>query len=98
AVVHVIDTHPMYVDFAPPASIDVQAWIGQATSRLHQMVPDRVRSTCSVTELIRQGTPSREILTLTQELDADLIVTGVHGRRAADVLFFGSTTTHVIPE
>ena len=98
AVVHVIETHPMYVDFAPPAAIDLHAWIEQATSRLHRMVPDRVRSACSVAELVREGTPSREILTLTQEVDADLIVLGVRGRRAADVLFFGSTTHHVIRE
>jgi nucleotide-binding universal stress UspA family protein len=95
-VVHVIDTHPMYVDFAPPAAIDLHAWTEQATSRLQEMVPDRVRSACSVTELVRQGTPSREILTLTREFDADLIVLGVHGRRPTDMLFFGSTTHYVI--
>ena len=36
AVVHVIEIHPMYVDFAPPAAIDLHAWTEQATSRLHQ--------------------------------------------------------------
>ena len=97
-VVHIIDTHPIYVDFAPPAAIDLQAWTEQATSRLHQMVPEGVRAACRVAEQVRKGTPSREMLTLAQELDADLIVLGVHGRRAADVLFFGSTTHYVIRE
>jgi nucleotide-binding universal stress UspA family protein len=98
AVVHVIDIHPTYADFAPPAAIDLHAWIEQATSRLHQMVPDRVRSACSVAELVREGTPHRELLGLAQELAAELIVLGVRGRRAAGLLVFGSTTHHVIRE
>jgi nucleotide-binding universal stress UspA family protein len=98
AVVHVIETHPMSVDFAPPAAIDVHAWTEEATTRLHELVPDPVRATCSVAEVVRQGTPYREILELARELAADLIVLGVHGRRAADLLFFGSTTHHVIRE
>jgi nucleotide-binding universal stress UspA family protein len=97
-VAHIIDSHLMYVDFAPPAAIDVHAWADQATARLHQMVPDRLRSACSVAEVVRKGTPSREIVTLASELDADLIVLGVHGRRATDMLFFGSTTHYVIRE
>jgi nucleotide-binding universal stress UspA family protein len=98
ALVHIIETHPLYADFAPPAAIDLHAWIEQATSRLHQMVPDPVRATCSVAEVVREGTPYREILGFAQEAAADLIVLGVRGRRAADLLFFGSTTHHVIRE
>jgi len=98
ALVHIIETHPLYADFAPPAAIDLHAWIEQATSRLHQMVPDPVRATCRVAELVREGAPYREILGFAQEASADLIVLGVRGRRAADLLFFGSTTHHVIRE
>jgi len=98
ALVHIVETHPLYADFAPPAAIDLHAWIEQATSRLHAMVPDPVRATCSVAELVREGTPYREILGFAQEAAADLIVLGVRGRRAADLLFFGSTTHHVIRE
>jgi nucleotide-binding universal stress UspA family protein len=98
AVVHVIETHPLYVDFAPPAAIDLHGWTQQATSRLHGLVPDDVRATCSVAEFVREGAPYREILGLSVELAADLIVLGVRGRRAADLLVFGSTTHHVIRE
>ena len=70
----------------------------EATSRLHRLVPDPVRATCSVAELVREGAPYQEILALSHELAADLIVLGVRGRRAADLLFFGSTTHHVIRE
>ena len=97
-IVHVIDTHPLYVDFAPPATIDLDAWTEQAASRLCSLVPGDVRATCSVVEVVREGAPYREILGLSRELAADLIVLGVHGRRAADLLFFGSTTHHVIRE
>jgi nucleotide-binding universal stress UspA family protein len=98
ALVHIVETHPLYADFAPPAAIDLHAWIEQATSRLHAMVPDPVRATCSVAELVREGTPYREILGFAQEAAADLIVLGVRGRRAADLLFFGSTSHLVIRE
>lgn len=98
ALVHIIETHPLYADFAPPAAIDLHAWVEQATSRLHQLVPDPVRATCSIAELVREGTPHQEILGFAQEVAADLIVLGVRGRRAADLLFFGSTTHHVIRE
>ena len=96
AVVHVIDTHPMYVDFAPPAAFDLHAWTGRASAGLHALVPEKLRASCHVTEVVREGTPHREILGLARELDADLIVLGVHGRGAADLFFFGSTTHHVV--
>jgi nucleotide-binding universal stress UspA family protein len=98
AVVHVIETHPMYMDFAPPAAIDLHAWTEQASAGLHALVPEKVRAICNVTEVVREGRPYREILGLARELDADLIVLGVHGRAAADLFFFGSTTHHVVRE
>jgi len=98
AVVHVIDTHPMYVDFAPPAAIDLHAWTRQASAGLHELVAEKVRPTCNVTEVVREGRPYEEILGLARELDADVIVLGVHGRGTADLFFFGSTTHHVVRE
>jgi nucleotide-binding universal stress UspA family protein len=98
AVLHVIDIHPLYVDFAPPAAIDLEAWTHEATGRLRGLVPDGVRAACSVAELVREGAPYQEILRLSHELGADLIVLGVRGRRAADLLLFGSTTHHVVRE
>lgn len=95
---HVIDTRPLYYDFSPPVAIDLTAWIEEARTRLRAMVPDAVRSSCSVTEVAREGTSYREILSLATELETDLIVLGVRGRGAADLFFFGSTTHHVIRE
>lgn len=95
---HVIETRPLYYDFSPPAAIDLTAWIEQARTRLRAMVPEAVRSSSSVTETVREGKSYREILTLADELEADLIVMGVQGRGAADLFLFGSTTHHVIRE
>lgn len=95
---HVIETRPLYYDFSPPVALDLTAWIEDARGRLRAMVPEAMRSSSSVTETVREGKSYREILTLAGELDADLIVMGVQGRGAADLLFFGSTTHHVIRE
>jgi nucleotide-binding universal stress UspA family protein len=44
------------------------------------------------------GKPWREVLRLAEEKQSDLIMMGVQGRGAADLLFFGSTTQHVVRE
>ena len=51
---------------------------------------------CTVESMTTQGKPSREILRVAAERQSDLIVMGVQGRGAADLLFFGSTTQHVV--
>ena len=95
---HVVETHPLYADFAPAVTIDLDAWTRDARARLHAMVPDAVRACCRVAEVVHEGKPHREILQLAKTLDADLIVLGVRGRGAADMFFFGSTTHHVVRE
>jgi nucleotide-binding universal stress UspA family protein len=97
-LLHVLETRPLYVDFSPAAVIDLEAWTREARARLRAMTSDGDRTTCTVSELVREGIPHREILTAAGELDADLIVLGVRGRGAADRLLFGSTTHHVIRE
>jgi nucleotide-binding universal stress UspA family protein len=52
----------------------------------------------SVESVMTHGKPWREILRVAAERDADLIVIGVHGRGATDLLFMGSTTQHVVRE
>lgn len=53
---------------------------------------DRVES------LMTHGKPWREVLRVAAERDCDLIVMGVQGRGAVDLLLFGSTTQHVVRE
>jgi len=45
---------------------------------------------------ILAGKPYRRILHLAHEVAADLVVMGVQGRSAADLLLFGSTAHHVV--
>jgi nucleotide-binding universal stress UspA family protein len=53
---------------------------------------------CRVESLMTHGKPWREVLRVAAERQSDLIVMGVQGRGAADRLFFGSTTQHVVRE
>ena len=64
--------------------------------RLTAAVPDTVRAYCTVETLLATGKPYREILRVAAEQQADLIVMGVQGRGAVDLMFFGSTTQHVV--
>jgi nucleotide-binding universal stress UspA family protein len=47
---------------------------------------------------VTSGKPFREILRVTAETNAELIVMGVHGRGAVERWVFGSTTHHIIRE
>lgn len=95
---NVLETRPLYLDFAPSTVIDVHAWAREVRDHLHGLISDAERTKCKVSETVREGTPYREILTLAGDLDADLVVLGVRGRSATDRLVFGSTTHHVIRE
>ena len=53
---------------------------------------------CSVELITTHGKPWREVLRMASERQSDLIVMGVQGRGGADLLFFGSTTQHVVRE
>jgi nucleotide-binding universal stress UspA family protein len=63
---------------------------------LENLVPDEARTYCTVDTAMVQGRAYREILRQAAEKKSDLIVMGVHGRGALDLLLFGSTTHHVI--
>ena len=51
---------------------------------------------CTARPLLTRGKPWKEIIRVAARVGADLIVMGVHGRGAADMMFFGSTTQHVV--
>jgi nucleotide-binding universal stress UspA family protein len=64
--------------------------------RLKAAVPETVRAYCTVDTVLATGTPYREILRVAAEQHSDLIVIGIHGRGAMDLLFYGSTSQHVV--
>jgi nucleotide-binding universal stress UspA family protein len=64
--------------------------------KLAYAVPESARTFCRVQTTMASGTPYREILRLAAEKQSELIVLGIHGRNAADLLFLGSTANHVV--
>jgi nucleotide-binding universal stress UspA family protein len=68
----------------------------EATQRLNEAVPETASAYCRVETMMMRGRPSREILRIAGERQSDVIVMGVRGRGAADLMLFGSTTNHVV--
>jgi nucleotide-binding universal stress UspA family protein len=64
--------------------------------RLRALVPAQARTYCTVTTRVNEGKPAREIEGVAAAERADLIVMGVQGRGAVDLLVFGSNTNAVI--
>jgi nucleotide-binding universal stress UspA family protein len=71
-------------------------WEREALARLRQAVPESARDWCRPHEKVVHGKAWREILREAAEGAAELVVMGVHGRGAIDLMLFGSTTHHVI--
>lgn len=67
-----------------------------ASARLKAMLPVEARDWCRPTEIVTNGRAHREILRVAAETGASVIVMGVQGRGAVDLMVFGSTTYHVI--
>jgi nucleotide-binding universal stress UspA family protein len=67
-----------------------------ATARLHEVVPDSAWDWCRPKTRLAHGKAYREILGIATEDNSDLIVMGVHGRNALDLMLFGSTTNQVV--
>jgi nucleotide-binding universal stress UspA family protein len=70
---------------------------GAARERLDEAVHPRAQDYCTAVALVtRAHRPWQEILRVAGERHADLIVMGVQGRGAVDLMFFGSTTQQVV--
>jgi len=69
-----------------------------ALRQLRALVPDAARNWCEPREMVAFGKPWRQVLQLAANDCSDLIVMGVNGRDAMDLLLFGSTTHHVVRE
>jgi nucleotide-binding universal stress UspA family protein len=102
-VLHVVEMVPNVAadDGSPIAAIEtVREYLAAAQEEgkelLRRAIPDQVRDYCQVETVQTVGKPYREILRVAGEHAADLIVLGVHGRGVVDLMFFGSTTQHVV--
>jgi nucleotide-binding universal stress UspA family protein len=67
-----------------------------AIERLRALTPEAGDDGCMREARVAHGKPYIEILRVASEARADLIVMGVHGRNAADVMLFGSTTNQIV--
>jgi nucleotide-binding universal stress UspA family protein len=67
-----------------------------ATRRLVDLVSDDIRAACQPATRLVHGKPYEQILAVAKEMRSDLIVLGVHGRKAFDMMIFGSTTNQVV--
>lgn len=68
----------------------------QARARLEGLVPAGAADWCRPAVMVTSGKAWRDILALADERQADLVVMGVVGRGALDLMLFGSTTHHVV--
>ena len=68
----------------------------EALERLRTLVPAEALHQRAVETCVRDGAAYREILATAEEQRADLIVMGIQGRHALDLLLFGSNTARVV--
>ena len=68
----------------------------EAQRRLDEAMPSTAASYCRVQSAVVRGKPWREIVGIATAQQSDLIVLGVHGRGAVDLVFFGSTAHQVV--
>lgn len=99
-VLHVVEVPSGLYESSLPAGFDVAEWRAATQAscleRLGKLVPDSVRSYCTVDAVVSEGKASREILRLAGERTSDLIVMGAQGRGGLDLMLFGSNTHDVI--
>jgi nucleotide-binding universal stress UspA family protein len=99
-LLHAIETPPELREnpLAPDFDIDRlhAAAEADARRRLRDLVPEGARTFCTVETAVVEGRAYRQVLRRAAEEKVDLIVMGVHGRGALDLLLFGSNTQHVI--
>jgi nucleotide-binding universal stress UspA family protein len=99
-LLHVVEIAPELREAAdlaefPIAQVRVKAEAA-CRARLDALVPDSVRACCAVDTAVAEGKPSSEIRHQAAAHDADLIVMGVQGRGAIDLMLFGSKTHDVV--
>jgi nucleotide-binding universal stress UspA family protein len=98
---HSIEVPPELLEHIPvPPDFSVDQCHAAARAacleRLRELIPSSVRTYCNVRTVAMEGAAYRQILRLSAEDKSDLIVMGVHGRGAVELLLFGSNTARVI--
>ena len=71
-------------------------WEAEARHQLEDLIPADVRNWCAPDPKLAFGKAYQQILSLAASEQVDLIVMGVRGRNALDLMLFGSTTNQVV--
>jgi nucleotide-binding universal stress UspA family protein len=100
SVLHVVEVPPELREAAGPLGIDVDTVRAtaeaEALRRLRELIPDEARTYCTIETVVTEGAPHREILKMAADRHIDLIVMGVQGRGAIDLVMFGSNSARVM--
>jgi nucleotide-binding universal stress UspA family protein len=98
-VMHAIEVPPELSEHMPPSDVNLDAIraaaVAASLERLRDLIPASVRTFCTVETLVVEGAAYRQVLQVAAERHSDLIVMGVQGRGAVDLLIFGSNTARV---
>ncbi len=97
ALLYVVEPVPASGEFGA-LNTEEYRQLGETHAReiLAAAVPPEVREWCRIREQVAFGKPSERILDAASSDQADVIVMGVRGRGAIDLMAFGSTTNDVI--
>jgi universal stress protein A len=79
-----------------PAGSTLEKASDAAAQRILALIPPEAATCRSIRTAIRAGKPHEQIIQLTAQEQADLVVMGVRGRSALNLVVFGSTTHQVI--
>jgi nucleotide-binding universal stress UspA family protein len=96
-LLHVLEDAPQEAAAVAQAGLDLSAYRAQRCQEARQRLRALAKDVgCAHDQIVKTGTPYREILALAEEREAGLVVVGVHGRRFLDMFHFGSTAHHVV--
>ena len=99
-LVNVIELPPELVNPPQPPDCNIERTRAESEAerltKLRTLVPEHAREYCTVETAVLEGGASRQLLRLAEQLPADLIVLGVHGRNAFDLALFGSNSKDII--
>ncbi len=99
-LLHVVDLSYVWTPLSGPAVFPtpIPAEVAERIAeQVHASLDALARKAPEVTRrLVRQGHPRQVILEVAEEIKADVIVMGTHGRRGVSHLFIGSVAEHVV--
>ncbi|MES3517017.1 MAG: universal stress protein [Natronomonas sp.] len=102
ATAHGATIHALFVvNESPYAPELIDADVGSRLRTVGEEVLGEIRDRAAEAEIeieteIREGTPAREIIDCAEDIGADVIVMGTHGRSGLDRYILGSVTERVV--